>query len=270
MHKRIYHYRVILLLMSFVIIASCNILEDRDECPCRLLLQAVDLPEGQYEPVVYIYEGGVMKERIEVPAGLLKEGYVHEIARDRDVVIYVWCDSTGRLDFPVFDLNGTTVSGEYGEALPALFRDEVSIDTHAESMTVEIDFNKRFANLDIQILETEKIHGVSISGNNNGYTIGGEPLMDEFFHEPDIARQNGYVRLSSRIPRQTDDGLVINIKYEDGAESRILLGKILENKGYNWDADDLIDISIRIEGGTTGITLKSAEWNTGYDKDLTI
>ena len=174
------------------------------------------------------------------------------------------------LDFPVFDLNGTTVSGEYGEALPALFRDEVSIDTHAESMTVEIDFNKRFANLDIQILETEKIHGVSISGNNNGYTIGGEPLMDEFFHEPDIARQNGYVRLSSRIPRQTDDGLVINIKYEDGADSRILLGKILENKGYNWDADDLIDISIRIEGGTTGITLKSAEWNTGYDKDLTI
>ena len=94
--------------------------------------------------------------------------------------------------------------------------------------------------------------------------------MDEFFHEPDIARQNGYVRLSSRIPRQTDDGLVINIKYEDGADSRILLGKILENKGYNWDADDLIDISIRIEGGTTGITLKSAEWNTGYDKDLTI
>lgn len=67
----IYHKGTILAVILLSVTAiSCGILEDRDECPCVITFKAIDLPSYECKPVIYIYDSGQMKERIEVPAGM--------------------------------------------------------------------------------------------------------------------------------------------------------------------------------------------------------
>lgn len=269
MHNHIYRCKTAFFLMLLSIAASCNVLEDRNECPCRLLFKAIDLPEGQHEPVIYLYEDDIMKERIEVPAGQLADGYVHETARKRDIVIYVWCDTTGYV-FPSFSLNDTVIDGGYGNAFPALFRFSTSIDTRSEEQTVMIDFNKRFATLNVRILEVKDIESISIKGDYNGYRMDGSPVKSDFQVNAEIRHIDGYACFAERLPEQRNDRLILCIEYSDGTGSDIPLGKILESKGYNWDADDLMDISLTIEGAAVDIAIRKTDWAIGYNDNLTV
>lgn len=266
----IYHKGTILAVILLSVMAiSCGILEDRDECPCVITFKAIDLPSYECKPVIYIYDSGQMKERIEVPAGMLSEGYIHNLERRRYIDLYIWCDTTG-ISFPAFTFDMPSVSADKGKELPALFFSRYHLDTREESVTVNIDFHKRFAKLQAKVFADKEVRSVKITGNNAGYYIDGQ-ISGNSLEIDDISNnlEDGYVSFSARIPQQTDDGLEIILEYEDGNET-IRLGQLLDSKGYNWEAEDLMDIDLIIEGRNVTISLKAEDWKDGASEEITI
>lgn len=266
----IYHKGAILAVILLpVTVFSCGILEDRDECPCIITFKAIDLPSYECKPVIYIYDSGQMKELVEVPAGMLSEGYIHNLERRRYIDIYIWCDTTG-ISFPAFTFDMPSISADKGEELPALFRSRHHLDTREERITVNIDFSKRFAKLDAKVFSDKAVRSIKITGSNAGYYIDGRTLGNDLEIE-DISHntENGYVSFSTRIPQQTDNGLEIILEYEDSCEN-IRLGELLDAKGYNWEAEDLMDIDLVIEGRNVTISLRAEDWKDDTSEEITI
>ena len=227
-------------------LTACSVKEDRGDCPCWLTVRASypnELVSAWYgtQPI-FQDENGQQVDR-QVPRG------------DIDVVA-----SRGQFTVPE------------GQQMDELFASVSHVDTRAEEVEVIPYLHKQFARVQIEFLETEDgrvPHILEVNGNVIGadkHTL--KPVEGLFRCTPEDSADGGY---EVRVPRQTDDSLVLKRYNENGDEFPVIpLGLIIKKAGFDWTQESLGDISILADIPASTFQITVMDWDGPIIMTVTI
>lgn len=243
------------------LLTSCFVKEDRTPCPCWLEVDLSNVPEksvvlsgwkdellfrGPVSPSDYpdFYE-------VTVPRG---EVYVTALGKNNDI------------------LNPTNLLVPEGGQADSLYAHCARLNTNCETVTDVVTLHKQFAtvHLTMQIPEGQKIYPyeVLITGNCAGWDLRDlSGAKGKFYHIPGLIGENEY---EFRVPRQSDSSLKIEL-YDGGEKvDEVALGEFIQQAGFDWNAEDLADISMNIKFRESQVLVDISGWRDTIILDVKI
>ena len=248
------------VLVCIVLCASvigCSVKEDRQMCPCRLMLDMTGIDTVLVRKVnllVVSDNGIVLADSVDyrdfsklyvrdVPHGFLK--------------VNVWGgDNTGRdLLIP------------YGCECPSFYMHAFEVDTRGEVCRESVQLKKNHCCLTVLMDGRKDLpYSLTVRGRVNGYQADGLPSRGDFSCVAYPADDSGVQVI---IPRQTDSSLLLDV---EDAESSVIrsfaLGEYLINGGYDWNAENLEDATVILDYCITGIKIIYKGWDKEYTYDI--
>ena len=254
--------RMILTAATTVpLLTSCFVKEDRTLCPCWLEVDLSNVPEksvvlsgwkdellfrGPVSPSDYpdFYE-------VTVPRG---EVYVTALGKNNDI------------------LNPTNLLIPEGSQADSLYAHCARLNTNCETVTDVVTLHKQFAtvHLTMQIPEGQKIYPYEVMIASD---VAGWDLRDlsgakgRFYYSPGRIGDNEY---EFRVPRQSDSSLKIEL-YDKGEKvDEVALGDFIIQSGFDWNAEDLADISLDIRFRESQVQVLISGWRDTILLDVKI
>lgn len=262
-------------LLSF---SSCSVKEDRRPCPCYLEVRT-PLHEGDCIFSVFGYS-----DRNLVYRQLIKDGeQVNEIALPKNV--YKASSLWGAKESNVTDDLVLIPLGSECDSLYS-FTSSASIDALGEQAEVELAPHKQFATLSLEF-ETEEVYPfeITIRGHVDGYSLYDfTPHQGEFKVKP-VATDPLNSKYELRLPRQVDNSLIIEMRdrpsggststFTTKAEGEeepfiVALGEMIARTDYDWTAEDLQDIAIKVDYLKKQITINVSDWEIVFSISMEI
>lgn len=250
------------LVLALCGLQSC-IWEDRKACPACLTLDFSSVPEN----VERIYL--VVKHR---------DGWTHmDTLRRQDFgTPYeaavkkggISVAAFGNIDRMQYDNGYTVPPGEQADSIYTCFlHEEYTSDLEYDTVTM----HKNFIGLHIRVLK-EALPGdsirLSITSPSIGYNIGGEIAEGKFAHTPEripeTPENSGYFQYISRITRQKDSSLSLEISAVEGdytgTITEIGLSRHLEEAGIDMNAEELGDLYMTVDFSRSTISVSPEDW----------
>ena len=244
-------FLVVLPALAVLVMGAGCIKEDRSECPCRLFLDFTDVDtssiasadilmtsEEGFEFVDVVESGYFADYMIKVPSHQISlqvlAGAGHCLSSDMSVVI------------------------PYGEECPKLFRHESVINADSEVVKERIRLRKNHCVLTIQVEAGEDYpFKLTVKGRVDGYGSNLKPTVGDFSCRavPDDSGQCVVV-----IPRQLDSSLALEVDDGTGSVKTFAVGESIVAGGYDWEAEDLDDVTVTLDYSLTEIALEIIEW----------
>ena len=253
---------VMLLTGLVMLVVSCSVKEDRDMCPCRLVLDMTDvdtLVVKYAEIVVTASDGYGMRDTLEVDA--FDEGYMLEVPRG-DVGVGVYFGAGGSVDD-----SGSLEIG-YGNECPTVYMHSSNVVAEGEMVVESVAMRKNHCIMTIQVAtEKEFPFRLEAKGTVDGYEPGGEPSVGDFMYAMWVD-SDGFCRLV--LPRQTDDSLILEVHDDSHTLKSFALGEYVAASGYDWNEDDLRDISITLDYALTQVVIEVEDWDHEHVFNLVI
>ena len=232
------------------------------DCPCRLVvdLSADDTASvSTVELRVYASEDLVCSEVLE--AGAFDDGYVVLVPRGKvDVMAYSGADGY------VNGKDGLVIP--YGEDCPEVYMNFLSVEAVGEEVRVGMPLRKNYCMATVCVVSEDGFpYELSLRGNVMGYAGDGRPAAGDFVCEFTL---DGDMSGRVSLPRQTDTSLKLEVS--NGAEvlKVFALGEYIAAVGYDWDAEDLEDITLTLDYSLTAVTISVGEWDEEYHFDISI
>ena len=246
--KRFPRIPVFLCTLHLVSHPGCSIREDRDLCPCQLVL---DLPQGAGETTLWMemrptdpfdhsvgsggtVAGAAVTRTETLPAGT--EIYHTAVPRGTVSLLAWTTDPSGRPDhLPVssepflspyeplsfwentdqraaraYHVMEEGIRISEGEECPELRLFRRTYDTRCEQVRDTVRFRKEYCMLDLRILSWDgpSLFDLAVRGGYCGFGSGDRLLEGPFFFR---TRPDGAGQARVRVPRQGDDALVLEI-----------------------------------------------------------
>lgn len=232
--------------------AGCTVKEDRGDCPCSLHLD-IDGPDvfGSVDLSWLIRNSGAGA----VSAfDKLPEVLSLDVPRCLGDVCVNVCEE-GLLD----EDGGLVI--ELGEDCPPVYFCKTEVDCRSEYVEEVVALHKNYSELTC-VLEHSESLGIGlnycIAGNICGYDADGTPRTGPFRCSLNCRRNSsGMVLANVGLPRQSDSSLTLDVTAPDGELLReFALGEYIAASGYDWDAQSLEDIVIRIDIATTSMDVE--------------
>ena len=226
----------ILLLFS---LSSCSLVkENRDSCPCSLVVEV---------------SGLLNKTATLLVTSLRDTGYVERICVARDTVMGLFVPRGG---VSISAWSGAeaqdAIKIPFGKESPPIYLYHGVVDTRGDTAYAGVTLHKQFCTL---YLEVEGPPGwgpplgAAVRGSACGMTLSGAILQGPF-----QCVASGSVRL----PRQQPESqLMLDILMEDKTVRTFSLGAYLQKAGYNWTARDLSDITVHMDLSVSAVTFTS-------------
>lgn len=244
-------FLVVLPALAVLVMGAGCIKEDRSECPCRLFLDFTDVDtssiasadilmtsEEGFEFVDVVESGYFAEYMIKVPSHQISlqvlAGAGHCLSSDMSVVI------------------------PYGEECPKLFRHESVINADSEVVKERIRLRKNHCVLTVQVEAGEDYpFKLTVKGRVDGYGSNLKPTVGDFSCRavPDDSGQCVVV-----IPRQLDSSLALEVDDGTGSVKTFAVGESIVAGGYDWEAEDLDDVTVTLDYSLTEIALEIIEW----------
>lgn len=244
-------FLVVLPALAVLVMGAGCIKEDRSECPCRLFLDFTDVDtssiasadilmtsEEGFEFVDVVESGYFAEYMIKVPSHQISlqvlAGAGHCLSSDMSVVI------------------------PYGEECPKLFRHESVINADSEVVKERIRLRKNHCVLTVQVEAGEDYpFKLTVKGRVDGYDSNLKPTVGDFSCRavPDDSGQCVVV-----IPRQLDSSLALEVDDGTGSVKTFAVGESIVAGGYDWEAEDLDDVTVTLDYSLTEIALEIIEW----------
>lgn len=241
---------------------SCSVKEDRDVCPCRLVLDMVDVDTSvvKYaELVVGTSEGFYFRDTL-VVEDFARE-YVVDVPRG-DVGVGVYCGAGGCVD----DTGGIGI--EYGEECPAVYMYSSVFEARGEQVVEEVSMKKNHCIMTIQVeAEKEFPFRLEAKGCVDGYELGGIPSVGDFMYAMYVDGE-GECRLT--LPRQRDNSLMLEVSDGTDVLKCFALGEYVAASGYDWEADELNDIVVTLDYALTRLKIAVEGWREEYVFNIVI
>ncbi len=247
-------YKELLLVASSIIIIGCSVREDREKCPCEILLDFSKEIRKDNLCIAAVNDRGesIHDERI-----LKLEDSVYSFYVEPSDLIYLAVASYAEgfpLDFPPFQLPyGLDYYKQY-----AIFS---SLEPKGGLIRKEISLHKIYCGIEITFVSGTifGIDQVGVSGHICGYNMDGSPMDGSF---SSLKETSDMDRVTICVPRQKDDSLELMIYSEGKKITSFALGEYIAEMGYDWTAEDLEDIKIEIDLVNKRIYLDSDLWGS--------
>ena len=249
----------IMFMTVVLLLPSCFVKEDRDECPCWM---TVEMPDrvGHDGSVVLRLRGnsddGAMdyaykvSESIKADVGILE----YEVPRGSIGVSVV---NSARLVVPV---------GEQMDSLYGFFK---PYHTRCESVKCDVELHKEFCTVSFTLVDEhyESPYDIEVRGNVSGVSPWDlVPVSGAFKYAP--VAEEGVYRL--RVPRQVDASLEMVMLSNQEIVNRLPLGEYIIRSGYDWTATDLSDVSVALDLEKQQVMVTVSGWDGIVVMDVVI
>ncbi len=245
---------------------SCSVLEDRDDCPCLLVLDLGHLRgQGRFPVTVavsgnggFFYTDTLWKEDAEFD-------YYLEVPRG-EAMIYAVNAGEG------FFVPGYGLKITSGAQCPKVWMNAHRVILDRERCRDTLRLNKNYCLLDIRISESgNKTLGwpflVEVSGGVDGYDTSGSPSFGRFAASVWPSKEG---KAPVSVPRQVDNSLRLDITNSSGVLRSFALGEFIAESGYDWNAENLEDLPVQIDYASTSITVKIDLWQKTIPFEIVI
>ncbi len=248
-------------LLSVMLCAGCSVKEDRENCPCMLVLDfsEVDTSVVKSADLSLAADDGFVFTG-ELDTGDFRSGISVPVPR-RDIDVRLWSGTGGMM-------SGDGLVIPFGEDCPPVRFHSSRVHAGDEMVRETVLLRKNHCRMTINLNNWETAPGrITVYGNVNGYMPDGTPSAGKFSCElhPD-GKGGGHVIL----PRQLDDSLTMEINDGSGILKLFAIGEYVAETGYDWHALDLEDITVDVDVALTGITLIIQGWDEAYKFEIVI
>lgn len=299
---RFYKFLVLLsVLQPFFTCPGCSVKEDRDLCPCTLVLEFPGEDAERLQEGVTVcmrgYSGGDGFSLCDtLLAGQPASGGAS------DGVSYSYVVPKGDIDLAVaysadglageLNSSGRWIEIDEGRPCPSIWTCCEKVSARVDRVTVPVRLHKNFCRIDIQVRDVdgeEFPFKLRVRGNVNGYGLDGKPARGAFLCDVKNAETEGSGTESEvpgsgtasestgsrhgyavTVPRQTDDSLILEIVTGDGVAKSFAIGNYIASSGYDWASADLKDICLEIDYARTVILFTIDKWTHSEQFEVVI
>lgn len=254
--------KVLLFAVPLILAAGCSVKEQRDDCPCRLVLDFSETDSRHMNEmrVVLGNDDETLYERCSDVEDFLPE-HVISIPKD-EMFLFVSSD-----DMDCFEADRGIVI-PLGQDCPRLHMYCREVDARVETFrdTVQMGRNHCVMTIYMENLNSSE-YELCVKGNVNGYGLDGRPRKGNFSFSPARDEDSGYV---VSLPRQLDSSLLLEI--DDGTEvlKTFALGEYIKTGGYDWNAADLEDLTVHVNWAVTKVMITVSGWDWVYECEIVI
>lgn len=258
---------------AMALCGGCSIKEDRGQCPCTLVLDFsnVDMTvAGEPEVFVSTSDGFLYHDpeaAARIGEGKYSGSYEYAASIPKDFVSIAVLSGA--------DMLYSAVSGlliPLGEECPPVYAHYSETDARAETCREVITMHKDFCRIEIT-MKKEDVGAepypfrLAVIGNVCGMNHDRSPLAGDFScaFVPD-----GGGRGTVRVPRQTDNSLVLRVQDSDKVLREFALGEYIAESGYDWNAENLEDVAVEIDYANSYVSVKVADWSGSYEFEIVI
>lgn len=247
--------RMVSAIFSVLLISSCSIKEDRDSCPCLLIL---DLSENQSvgvtsaDLIVTDAETVVWKDEMDMTS--VSDRYSLYVPRNL-LHLRLWGGTDG-----LASDNGLSIP--FRQSCPEVYMYDADLLMEGESCVAKVRLRKNHCVMTVTGKDAERLpFDMKVTGGVSGYDAVGKPVEGEFECVPD---EDG----KAVLPRQTDDSLLLHVS-GDGTDVRTFaLGHYLASSGYDWSSPDLEDVTVTLDYALTEVRIAVEGWEGVYVYDM--
>lgn len=302
---RFYKFLVLLsVLQPFFTCPGCSVKEDRDLCPCTLVLEFPREDAERLQDGVTVCMRGYSDDVFSLCDTLLAGQAASDGGPDTisDKWSYSYVVPKGDIDLAVAysadGLAGKLNSSERwieideGRPCPSIWTCCEKVSARADRVTVPVRLHKNFCRIDIQVRDVDGAEfpfKLRVRGNVNGYGLDGKPARGAFLCDAERSETEGSGTESDgddsgtasestgyghgyavTVPRQTDDSLTLEIVTGNGVAKYFAIGNYIASSGYDWTSADLKDICLEIDYARTVISFTIDKWTHSEQFEVVI
>lgn len=298
---RFYKFLVLLsVLQPFFTCPGCSVKEDRDLCPCALVLEFPSEDAERLQDGVTVCMRGYSDDDFSLCDTLLAGQPASGGASDG--VSYSYVVPKGDIDLAVaysadglageLNSSGRWIEIDEGRPCPSIWTCCEKVSARADRVTVPVRLHKNFCRIDIQVRDVdgeEFPFKLRVRGDVNGYGLDGKPARGAFLCDAERSETEGSGTESDgddsgtasestgsghgyavTVPRQTDDSLTLEIVTDDGVAKSFAIGNYISASGYDWTSADLKDICLEIDYARTVISFTIDKWTHSEQFEVVI
>lgn len=302
---RFYKFLVLLsVLQPFFTCPGCSVKEDRDLCPCALVLEFPGEDAERLQEGVTVCMRGYSdgEDGFSLCDTLLAGQPASGGALDG--VSYSYVVPKGDIDLAVaysadglageLNSSGRWIEINEGRPCPSVWTCCEKVSARADRVTVPVRLHKNFCRIDILVRDVDgKVFPfrLRVRGNVNGYGLDGKPARGPFLcdaertetedkesgtesEDADSGTVSNYTgsghEYAVTVPRQTDDSLILEIIADDGIAKSFSIGNYIASSGYDWTSADLKDICLEIDYARTSISFTIDKWTHSEQFEVVI
>ena len=281
--------------MSVVLLlSSCFVKEDRDECPCWMTVEMPDRVghdgsvvlrlrgNSDEDAVDYAYKvlesikAGVAALEYEVPRGAVG---VSAVAFGNEI------PGRAGYDGKSAGYDGDEIRIPVGEQMDSLYGFFKMYHTRCESIRCDVELHKEFCTVSFTLVNEhyESPYDIEVCGNVSGVSSWDLAPMNGVFKYAPVAEEGVY---RVRVPRQVDASLELvmlempgqashdGVRTEDDGERavvyRLPLGEYIIRSGYDWAAKNLSDVSVALDLEKQQVMVTVSGWDEIVVMDVVI
>ena len=244
------------ILLYFLTAASCSVKENRDVCPCHLVLDVSEVDPSRIQSAelcVSQKEETVWKDTLVY--GAVGDSYFAAVPR-AELHVSVW----SVIDGFSFD-DGLEIP--LGDDCPEIYMYDSDIRCYGEEVVEKVVMRKNYCVMTIMTeQETRFPHQMKIVSNVSGYDTEGRPLSGTFEY---LLNENRYDDgWKVILPRQKDDSLALIIDDGKGTVKSFSLGHYIVSSGFDWNSPDLEDVVVALDYALTEVTIRLEGWDSVF------
>lgn len=293
---RFYKFLVLLsVLQPFFTCPGCSVKEDRDLCPCTLVLEFPREDADRLQDGITVCMRGYSDDVFSLCDTLLAGRAASDGSPDTisDKGSYSYVVPKGDIDLAVaysadglagkLNSSGKWIEIDEGRPCPSIWTCCEKVSARADRVTVPVRLHKNFCRIDIQVRDVdgeEFPFKLRVRGNVNGYGLDGKPARGAFLCDAERSETEGSGTASEStgsghgyavtVPRQTDDSLILEIVTGDGVAKSFAIGNYIAASGYDWTSADLKDICLEIDYARTVISFTIDKWTHSEQFEVVI
>lgn len=240
-------------LSLVLLLCSCTVLEDRNDCPCHLHLDFSDPANFTTDSLCVHLNSGVYSSQMSLSSNRYNEGITVTVPGRNGVYVNVLDGDSGRYD------NDGEIRIPVGEQCPRTYLFSTFCETSGPESEARVRIRKNYCGVTVSFVsgDAEK-YRMTVTGNICGYSREGTPLEGLFRVNPVF---DGFSVGFFRVPRQIDNSLMLSVtEASSGLTRNFALGSYIAESGYDWAKADMDDIVLNIDYAATSLSISVDRW----------
>ena len=242
---------ILTAVMAVPLLSSCFVKEDRGFCPCWIEL---DLKNVKQEQIRIGGWNGSELFAVKVKPEEYPDCYETTSPRGELYLSAIWPET--------LSVKEEKISIPKGQQADSVYAYSSRLNTNCETVRDVVRMHKQFATvrLKMQIPDGSDRYPyrVVIRGNTAGWDVRDfSGINGQFEYEPELEGLNEF---SVRVPRQADKSLTAELYSANEKVDEFRLGEIIAQAGFDWNAEELADISLEVNFTTLTAVAHISDW----------